>query len=115
MTIVCQEIIRLTRIPGPTSILADIVRHLFAVPAIAALGLPFYGASRILASAFYALHDTRTPVKAATLCLGVNIVLNIVLMYPLKIGGIALASSISSVVNTWMLWNTLKKKLDRSP
>jgi len=81
----------------------------------AALGLPFYGASRILASAFYALHDTKTPVKAATVCLGVNIVLNIVLMYPLKIGGIALASSISSVVNTWMLWNTLKKKLDRSP
>ena len=35
----------------------------------AALGLPFFGASRILVSAFYALHDTKTPVKAATVCL----------------------------------------------
>ncbi len=75
-----------------------------------ALGLPFYGAARILTSAFFALQDTRTPVKTATVCLGINAALNVLLMFPLKIGGIALASSISSLINVWMLWTALKKK-----
>jgi len=77
----------------------------------AALGLPFYGASRILVSAFYALQDTKTPVKVATVCLIINVVLNVVLMFPLKVGGIALASSISSMVNCVLLWRGIHKKL----
>jgi putative peptidoglycan lipid II flippase len=78
----------------------------------AALGLPFFGASRILVSAFFALHDTKTPVKAATVCLVVNGVLNVALMFPLKVGGIALASSIAGAVNCLLLWNGLTKKLN---
>jgi putative peptidoglycan lipid II flippase len=77
----------------------------------AALGLPFFGASRILVSAFYALQDTKTPVKAATACLVINIMLNAVLMFPLKIGGIALASSIAGAANCFLLWNSLSKKI----
>ncbi|MDE2027641.1 MAG: murein biosynthesis integral membrane protein MurJ [Candidatus Omnitrophica bacterium] len=77
----------------------------------AALGLPFFGAARILASAFYALQDTRTPVMAATICLVINVVLNALLMFPLKVGGIALASSISSMVNCLLLWRALKARL----
>ena len=77
----------------------------------AALGLPFFGASRILVSAFYALHDTKTPVKAATVCLVINVVLNAALMFPMKIGGIALASSIAGAVNCLLLWRGLNKKL----
>ena len=77
----------------------------------ASLGLPFFGASRILVSAFYALQDTRTPVKTATICLIVNVVLNALLMFPLKIGGIALASSISGCVNCVLLWKVLKGRL----
>lgn len=80
-----------------------------------AIGLPFYGLSRILASAFYALHDTKAPVKAAAMCLGINIVLNFILMFPLKVGGIALASSIASMANTLMLWTQLNKKLKTCP
>ena len=77
----------------------------------AALGLPFFGASRILVSAFYALQDTKTPVNAATVCLVINVVLNVLLMFPLKVGGIALASSIAGAVNCILLWNVLRKKL----
>jgi putative peptidoglycan lipid II flippase len=77
----------------------------------AALGLPFFGASRILVSAYYALQDTKTPVMVATVCLLVNIVLNGLLMFPMKIGGIALASSIAGAVNCILLWNGLNKKL----
>ncbi len=78
----------------------------------AALGLPFFGASRILVAAFYALHDTKTPVKAATVCLVINVVLNVALMFPLKVGGIALASSIAGAVNCLLLWQGLRKKLN---
>jgi len=77
----------------------------------AALGLPFFGASRILVSAFYALQDTKTPVKIATVCLLINIALNGILMFPMKIGGIALASSISGAVNCLLLWRGLDKKM----
>jgi putative peptidoglycan lipid II flippase len=80
-----------------------------------AIGLPFYGASRILVSGFYALQDTKTPVKAATVCLIINAVLNVILMFPLKIGGIALASSIASMANVWILWSNLKTRLKHSP
>lgn len=80
-----------------------------------AIGLPFYGMSRILASSFYALQDTKTPVKAAFICLGINVVLNFMLMFPLKIGGIALASSIASIANAWILWTQLNKKLKTFP
>ena len=76
-----------------------------------ALGLPFFGASRILVSAFYALQDTKTPVKAATIGLIVNVLLNAALMFPMKISGIALASSIAGAVNCYLLWNGLNKKL----
>ncbi len=75
-----------------------------------ALGLPFFGASRILVVGFYALQDTKTPVRIATICLIVNAVLNGLLMFPLKIGGIALASSIAGVVNCMLLWRGLKGK-----
>jgi len=77
----------------------------------AALGLPFFGASRILVAAFYALQDTRTPVKTATVCLVINAVLNGILMFPLKVGGIALASSIASAANCFLLWQVLSQRI----
>ena len=78
----------------------------------AAIGLPFFGASRILVSAFYALQDTKTPVKIATVSMLTNVVLNAALMFPMKISGIALASSIAGAVNCLLLWNGLNKKLN---
>ncbi len=75
------------------------------------VGLPFYGLARLMTSAHYAFKDTQTPVKTATICLIINLVLNFALMYPLKIGGIALASSIAALVNTMILARSLKKRM----
>ncbi|MCX5681358.1 MAG: polysaccharide biosynthesis C-terminal domain-containing protein, partial [Candidatus Omnitrophica bacterium] len=47
----------------------------------------------------------------AGLCLVVNVTLNFVLMGPLKVGGIALASSIASGVNFFILFNILSGRL----
>lgn len=85
------------------------------------VGMVFYAAVKITAPVFYALKDTKTPVKIAIGCMGLNIVLNGILTYIfLKTGiaeplaGLALASSIASVVNLAMLKHKLKGKVGKA-
>jgi putative peptidoglycan lipid II flippase len=75
------------------------------------LGLVACGGIKILVSAFYSMHDTMTPLKCAGWSLAANILFNIALMYPLKVGGLALATSASAVVNFVMLYIMLRKKI----
>lgn len=75
------------------------------------IGLFAYGATKILQSCFFALKDTRTPAKIAFVALVMNIILNALFMFPLKIGGIALATSISGINTFVILFVLLKKKL----
>lgn len=75
------------------------------------LGLMGYGGVKVLAAAFHALQDTRTPVKAAIIALIVNAVLNVILMFPMKVSGIALASSIAAMVNLGLLYHFLARRL----
>ncbi len=76
-----------------------------------AIGLSAYGAVKILQSCFFALRDTVTPAKISFLALIVNIVLNAILMFPLKISGIALATSISGINTFLILFILLRRKL----
>ncbi|MFC1807086.1 murein biosynthesis integral membrane protein MurJ [Candidatus Omnitrophota bacterium] len=76
-----------------------------------AFGLFAYGAIKILVGAFYSMQDTSTPVKVAAFSLVVNIVLNVALMYPLKVGGLALATSIAGILNASILFVLLRKRL----
>lgn len=76
-----------------------------------AIGLFSFGAAKILVTAFYALQDTKTPLKSAVICLGINTVLNFVLMFPLKIGGIALASAVAGTANFLMLLYGMDRRL----
>ncbi|HBU70280.1 MAG TPA: murein biosynthesis integral membrane protein MurJ [Elusimicrobia bacterium] len=75
------------------------------------LGLPAYAAVKILASSFYAFQDTKVPVKIAAAAMLLNAVLNILLMRPMGVGGLALASAISSWVNAGALAFLLRKKI----
>jgi len=59
------------------------------------------------------MQDTRTPVKVAVIELAANIVFSIILMQPLKHGGLALANSLASWVNLALLFFFLRKKLKR--
>jgi putative peptidoglycan lipid II flippase len=76
-----------------------------------AVGLWAFSLIRIVVAAFYALQDTRSPMKAAIVALAVNAVLSVALMFPLKHGGIALATSIASAVNVGMLWVILRRRI----
>ena len=75
------------------------------------IGLFAYGSTKILQSCFFALKDTVTPTKIAGLALAINIVLNSILMFPFKIGGIALATSISCIITFFILFSILIRKL----
>lgn len=69
------------------------------------------GLREILSRAFYALNDTKTPVVNSILSIFLNIILNIVLSKLMGIFGIALATSISALVATLMLFVALRKKI----
>jgi putative peptidoglycan lipid II flippase len=75
------------------------------------IGLFSYAGIKILVSCFYSLKDTLTPVKIASLSLVLNILLGIILMFPLKISGLALATSISGTFNFFLLFFALRKKI----
>jgi len=76
-----------------------------------AVGLWAFAGTRVTAQAFYSLQDTKTPVKAASIAVVVNILLSILLMGPLKHRGLALATSLSAMVNLSFLVLSLKKRL----
>lgn len=78
-----------------------------------ALGIPFISGVKILAPAFYSLKDTKTPVIVAFFVMLSYIFLSFLLMKPLQVGGIALALSIASVFNFFLLFRLLEKKIGR--
>lgn len=62
-----------------------------ATVALFLVGLPAHASIAVLARAFYARQDTRTPVKAAILAVAVNTALGVLLVGPLGLPGLALA------------------------
>lgn len=74
-------------------------------------GLFAYSGIKILVTCFYSMRDTITPVKVAGFSVALNIILNLILMWPLKIGGLALATSISATVNFFILFMLLSRRL----
>lgn len=76
------------------------------------VGLWAIAGSRTISPAFYSLQDTWTPLKIAIICLGANVILNGILIFPLKHGGLALATSLSSVLNLILLFWKLNLKLE---
>ena len=76
-------------------------------------GIIFMCVNRLLVTSFYALKDTRIPAKTATVGLIMNIILNTILMFPLKVGGLALATSISSVATFILLYRYLIKRIGK--
>ena len=77
------------------------------------LGLWAYSWVRVINAAFYSLHDTRTPVMGAFLAVTVNATLSLLLMGPLKQGGLALATAVASMVNMSLLLFLFRRRMGR--
>lgn len=82
------------------------------VPLLAAfaLGLPFVSFTSLALRGFYALKDTATPVRAALLSFGVNIVLSILLMRLWSTLGLAIAGNVAVLVQAVYLQARLGAK-----
>jgi putative peptidoglycan lipid II flippase len=78
-----------------------------------AIGLCAFSGIRVIVAAFYALQDTKTPVKVAIVAVVVNLILSVYLafMTPLRHGGLALALSLASTVQFCLLVFFLKRKI----
>lgn len=75
------------------------------------LGLMAFSAIKVAAPLFYALKDTRTPVRIAILCMMTNVALSLLLMGPLQHAGLALATSIAAFLNAGLLFYHLRTKI----
>lgn len=67
------------------------------------VGMPAFCLAKIVTTPFHARKDTKTPMLVSVGCLLFNIVLNALLMKPLRQGGLALATSICSWLNIVIL------------
>ena len=77
------------------------------------VGLWAFSSVRVVVSAFYALQDTKTPVKMAVISIIANIILGIILMKPMGHGGLALSTSLASMLNFCLLLRALKLKIGK--
>jgi len=77
------------------------------------LGLWAIGGVKIVVPAFYSLKDMKTPVWAAAGAFVVNVAFSLLLMGPLLHGGLALATTLSSVLNLGILLYVIRGRVGR--
>jgi putative peptidoglycan lipid II flippase len=89
---------------------ASTLRVAYALTCLAP-GLVMFSTVNILARAFYALGDTKTPMKISLVCLAFNLVVAAALLGPLREGGPGIANTLTSCFNVGLLSFALRKKL----
>jgi putative peptidoglycan lipid II flippase len=102
-----QSLIRLlfqNRSFGETSVALTLSAFTFHIP-----GLLFIAINRVLAPAFYAQSDSKSPTLAGIISFAANMCLAGILAGPFRGAGIALALSLASAVNTVLLFIFLAK------
>jgi len=77
------------------------------------IGLVGIGGMRVVVQGFFSMKDTKTPVYIAVVAMAINLLLCYLLSKPLRLGGIAFASTISAYSNFLLLVYILKKKIGR--
>ena len=74
-------------------------------------GIPLFSVFKISSVAFTSRRDMVMPLKVSLFCISLNIVLNFALMVPLRQGGIALATIVSSLLNNTLLLTIYNRQL----
>ncbi len=74
-------------------------------------GIPFMSALRNVAAVFYAHKDARTPMLASFASIGLNIVLNVSLMWVIGYLAFPLSTSLAAVLNVAILYALLPRKV----
>lgn len=76
-----------------------------------AVGLIGFSLRDVFSRAFYALQDTKTPMINGSIAVVVNIIFALLLSGPMKVGGLALATSISGLSASLLLFVALYKRI----
>jgi putative peptidoglycan lipid II flippase len=74
------------------------------------LGLLGFILVKVLATGFFSRQDTRTPVKIAIIAMVANMIMNVILVFPLAHVGLALATALSALINASLLYRLLRKQ-----
>lgn len=90
---------------GPDSVLPT-ARSLQAY----SLGLLAFMLIKVLASAYFSRQDTKTPVRYGVIAMGCNMLFNLILILPLAHVGLALATSLSALLNAGLLLQGLRRQ-----
>ncbi|MBU1035163.1 polysaccharide biosynthesis C-terminal domain-containing protein, partial [bacterium] len=75
------------------------------------IGLFAYACVRLITMSFYALKDTKTPVKIGIYIVLINIALDLILIRYLAHSGLALATSVAAIINLIILLKVLQDKI----
>jgi putative peptidoglycan lipid II flippase len=75
------------------------------------IGIGAIGGTRVLVQMFYSLKDTKTPVWVAAVSMSINLALCALLAGPMRIGGVALAGSVSAFSGFILLCFLLSRKV----
>lgn len=87
-------------------------RVAFALACLAP-GLVAFSSVNVLARAFYALGDVKTPMKISVVCLGLNVVFTLFLVPALRQGGMGIANTMTSCFNVYLLLHALRRKMPK--
>ncbi len=109
LVILAEPIIRLIFEHGKFTSLST-ARSSLAL-AYLAPGLVAFSSVNILARAFYALGDTQTPMKISIVCLVLNLIFTLLLVWPLRQAGLGLANTLTAIFNVAFLFFALRRKL----
>jgi putative peptidoglycan lipid II flippase len=71
------------------------------------IGLPAFILVKVLTPAFHARQDMKTPLRYALVAIAVNLILNLILIWPLRHIGPPLATAIAAWVNVLLLYRAL--------
>lgn len=78
------------------------------------VGLCGYFLQQLITRAFYSVKDSKWPARTAVIAVVVNVTLNLTLIWPLGVKGLALATALCSYLQVLILWGVLRKKLNLS-
>jgi putative peptidoglycan lipid II flippase len=111
LTVLAEPIVRLLFQRGAFTSIST--HHVSYALACLAPGLVLFSTVNILARAFYALGDTKTPMLIGIVCLTLNFIIACLLLHPLREGGPGIANTLTSILNVSLLLFALRKKLGK--
>lgn len=74
------------------------------------IGLTFFALNELLTKIYYSRRNTRAPIVFSAISVIINIILNFALIGTMAHKGLALATSVSAMINTLMLYYWMKHK-----